>query len=61
MIVDETPQSVTLRQAFGQEQRISRADIVRIRSQERSMMPEGLEGALDVQGMADLLEYIMSD
>lgn len=61
LIVDETPQNVILRQAFGQEQTILRSEIVRIQSQGRSMMPEGLEGALDTQGMADLLEYIMSD
>lgn len=61
LIVNETPQSVTLRQAFGMEQVVPRSNIVRIRSQGHSMMPQGLEGALDPQGMADLLEFIAGE
>lgn len=58
MIVNETSRNVTLRQGFGAEKTIPRAEITRMQSQGHSMMPEGLEGALDRQAMADLLEFI---
>ncbi len=60
LIASETPQSVTVRQAFGVEKVVPRSDIARIASQGVSMMPPGLEGALDLQGMADLIEFIVS-
>ena len=58
LIANETATSVTLRQAFGKESVILRSQIKKIRSQEQSLMPEGLEAGLKLQDMADLLEYI---
>jgi len=58
LVANETATSVTLRQAFGKETVILRSQIGKIRSQEQSLMPEGLEAGLTLQGMADLLEYI---
>lgn len=58
MVVNETARSVTLRHAFGMETNLPRSEIVRMQSQGRSMMPEGLEAALNLQDMADLLEFI---
>ena len=58
LVVNETATSVTLRQAYGKETVIPRANISKMASQGQSVMPEGLEAALTPQGMADLLEYI---
>lgn len=58
LIVNETASAVTLRQAFGKEEVIQRADIVKQESQGQSLMPEGLEQSLTTQDMADLLDYI---
>ncbi|MEO6034965.1 MAG: c-type cytochrome, partial [Verrucomicrobiota bacterium] len=58
LIVNETATSVTLRQAFGKESVILRSQIKKIRGQNQSLMPEGLEAGLKLQDMADLLEYI---
>jgi putative heme-binding domain-containing protein len=58
IIVNETAASVTLRQAYAKESVIPRNQILRMRSQGVSIMPEGLEAELTAQAMADLLEYI---
>lgn len=58
LVVNETSASVTLRQAYGKEDVIARANIVKMRSQGQSVMPEGLEQNLTAQDMADLLEFI---
>ena len=58
LIANETGTSLTLRQAFGKESVILRSQIKTIRSQEQSLMPEGLEAGLKLQDMADLLDYI---
>ena len=58
VIVNETAASVTVRQAFGKESVVPRATISKLKSQGQSLMPEGLEAELTVQGLADLLEYI---
>ena len=58
LVVNETATSVTLRQAYGKETVIPRANISKMQSQGVSLMPEGLEAGLAAQDMADLLEYI---
>ena len=58
IIVNESTASVTLRQAYANESVIPRSQILRMRSQGVSIMPEGLEAELTPQAMADLLEYI---
>jgi putative heme-binding domain-containing protein len=60
LISSETAGAVTLRQAYGKEDVIQRANIRKIQSQGRSLMPEGLEAGLIPQDLADLLEYINS-
>lgn len=57
-IAVERPASITLRQAYGGEVVIARAEIARMERLGKSMMPEGLEAAMSVQDMADLLEYL---
>lgn len=58
LVVNETAASVTLRQAYGKEDVLPRANIVKMQSQGQSVMPEGLEAGLTPQDMADLLECI---
>ena len=58
LVVNESATAVTIRQAFGKEDIIPRANIAKMQSQKLSMMPEGLEQNLTIQDMADLLEYI---
>ncbi len=60
LIVNETPTSLTLRRANGEETVIPRATAAKVQSQGLSIMPEGLEEGLTAQALADLLEYIVS-
>ena len=58
LISNETATSVTIKQAYGKEDTIARANIKKMQSQNQSLMPEGLEAGLKPQDIADLLEYI---
>jgi putative heme-binding domain-containing protein len=58
IVGSETSTSVTIRQAYGVEHVIRRADIKALQSQGQSLMPEGLEAGLVPQDFADLVEYI---
>jgi len=58
VIVTETPAALTLKTAAGTEVVINRAHLKKLRSSGLSLMPEGLEAVLDVQGMADLLAFL---
>ncbi|MFN9970070.1 MAG: hypothetical protein ACK58T_09250, partial [Phycisphaerae bacterium] len=58
LLVSETPEMVVLRQPEGQQQSIRRSDLEELRSTTRSLMPEGVEKDIDVQQMADLLEFL---
>jgi putative heme-binding domain-containing protein len=58
IISEDTAQSVTLLQAGGVSQHVPRRDIKGSSSEGKSMMPEGLEGGLEVQALADLLTFI---
>ncbi|MGV3756651.1 MAG: PVC-type heme-binding CxxCH protein [Verrucomicrobiota bacterium] len=59
LVVNESPNSVTLRMAFGQETTVTRANIVKMNSSGQSLMPEGLEAGLTPQDLANLLEFIV--
>lgn len=56
--VRETDAGVTLRQAGGAEVLVERARIRRFDSDGRSLMPEGLEAGLGVEGVAALLAWL---
>lgn len=60
IIVAESANSITLKRAYGETETIPRASIEKIRSESLSIMPEGLESAISVQQMADLIAYITS-
>ncbi len=59
LVVNETPNSVTLRMAFGQEKAVPRSNIKKMESGGQSLMPEGLEAGLTPQDVANLLEFII--
>ena len=61
IIVNESANSVTVRQPLGQEVSVPRSRMATIQAQKTSLMPEGLEEGLANQDMADLLEFIFSD
>jgi putative heme-binding domain-containing protein len=56
----DTAAAVTLRQPGGIRKTIARASITSLKSQERSLMPEGLEAGLSPQEIADLLEFVIN-
>jgi putative membrane-bound dehydrogenase-like protein len=58
LIAGESTASVTIRQAYGKEVTVLRADLRRMENQKLSLMPEGVETGLSTQDLADLLEYI---
>ena len=58
IIADETADAVTLHLPGGSETTVPRARIKSMRVANVSAMPEGLEGQIDVQQMADLIAFI---
>lgn len=58
VIVAETPAALTLKTAAGTEVVVNRSRLKGLRSSGLSLMPEGLEAVVDVQGMADLLAFL---
>jgi putative membrane-bound dehydrogenase-like protein len=59
MIVSENANSVTLRRAESATDSVQRADIEQMKSTGLSIMPEGMEEAIDKQTLADIIEYLM--
>jgi putative membrane-bound dehydrogenase-like protein len=60
IIIAETRNSITLRTISGNEETLLRADLKDLTTSGLSMMPEGLEKALDPQGMADLIAALQA-
>ncbi|MSU48684.1 MAG: c-type cytochrome [Opitutus sp.] len=58
MIAEETAGSIRLKRLGAPEENILRQNIAGIASTARSLMPEGLEGAVSLQDMADLLSLL---
>ncbi|MEX2673775.1 MAG: PVC-type heme-binding CxxCH protein [Phycisphaeraceae bacterium] len=54
----ESANSITLSPGGGVEQQIPRSNIKTIQTSGNSLMPEGLEGAIDPQQMADLIKFL---
>jgi putative heme-binding domain-containing protein len=59
-IAAETATSVTLRRAENAQDTVLRIDIDELRSTGQSLMPEGMEKEIDVQGLADVMAYLHS-
>jgi putative membrane-bound dehydrogenase-like protein len=60
VVSSESAASVVLRRADGASDTVLRADIAEMRSSGLSLMPEGLEREIDLQGMADLIAFLTS-
>jgi putative heme-binding domain-containing protein len=58
ILANDTPANLTVRQAYGRETAIPRANIKRMTSQGKSLMPEGLEEGMKPQELADLIAFI---
>src|SRR5262245_19954282 len=54
----QTASSLTLRRGEGQEDVVLREDIEEMKSSGVSLMPEGLEKNIPVEGMADLIAFL---
>lgn len=60
MVANESETGVTLLRGENISEVLPRADIAEMKSSKLSLMPEGLEGQIDLQSMADLIAYIAS-
>ena len=58
IVTAETSSSVTLGRANGEASTVLRSQIRDLRTEGRSLMPDGLEQGLDAAGLADLLAYL---
>ncbi|MEM9015991.1 MAG: PVC-type heme-binding CxxCH protein [Verrucomicrobiota bacterium] len=58
VIRSETPEAVHLRMPGGLEETFRRSEVISMKSLGRSLMPDGLEAAISVAEMADLLAYL---
>jgi len=58
LLVGEAGSSLTLLGLDGAEQTLLRRDLAALTATGRSLMPDGLESALDAQAMADLVAFI---
>ncbi len=60
LIVNETANSVTVRQPLAVEVIVARVQIAKMQASQLSLMPEGLEEGLNSQDLADLLDFIFA-
>ena len=59
VLAGETTATVTLKMPNGLVENLARGNITSLKAGDRSLMPEGLEEALTLQQMADLLEFVV--
>ena len=58
ILAGETPTAITLKQAAGIEEKVSRANIASMSSSSLSLMPQELEKAMSKQDLADLISFL---
>ena len=58
VIAKQTPTTLTIRRAKGEEDTVLRKNVESMYSLSVSPMPEDLDQAVDQQGMADLIAYV---
>jgi putative heme-binding domain-containing protein len=61
LILSETAASITLRQAQGLEETISRTNIKSLTASQLSLMPDGVEQSMTRQELADLIAYLKGE
>ena len=60
IIAEENAASVTLKRAGGVQESVLRRDIARLTSSSLSLMPEGLEAAISIEQMGDLIAFLLA-
>ena len=60
IMAEQTPTTLTLRRAKGEQDTILRSNVAELRSLGVSSMPDDVEKDISVEGMGDLLAYIKS-
>ncbi|MBI2421719.1 MAG: c-type cytochrome [Candidatus Hydrogenedentes bacterium] len=60
IIAAESANSITLRRGHGEETVILRVNVEAMKSSSLSLMPEGFEASITVEGMADLIAFLTS-
>ena len=60
LVKAEANDELTLRDANGNNRRVSKADIKDRRNSQLSLMPEGLEAGMTLQDFTDLVAYLVS-
>ncbi len=58
-IQSETPDAVVLAMMGGAKETISRSAIKKMKSLDRTLMPDGLEAAITKEQMGDLLAFLL--
>lgn len=58
IITQENTNSVSIREIGGTESTIQKKEVARMQKAEQSIMPNGLENAISIQEMADLIAFI---
>ncbi len=58
LMASDSTEAIVLKMAEGKQQTIGRSEIDEIRASIVSLMPEGIEKDVNLQNMADLLEYL---
>jgi len=61
LIVNETANSVTVRQPLAVDVVVARSQIAKMQASRLSLMPEGLEEGLTNQDLADLVEFVFAN
>ena len=61
LLTSETPASVTIRQAGGIDETVLRADVKSLAALPGSLMPPGLDAAMQPQDLADLLAFLKGE
>ena len=60
IIAEENASSVTLKRAGGAQESVLRRDIAKMTGSNLSLMPEGLEAAVSIEQMADLIAFLLA-
>jgi putative heme-binding domain-containing protein len=60
IIVSETAGSISLKRSDGIQETVLRQNIQKISSSGLSLMPEGLEAAIQPEDMADLVSFLLT-
>ncbi len=61
LIVEQTPETITLRDAKGERTRIARYEVEELRESDVSLMPDSLYREFNPEQLRDLFSYLQSD